>query len=184
MTPREMIAFWCDFVLQVTRRVLDRVVVDVFRISEDMAYKAHSMISPAMTRKFLQPTYDQWVALCREHGVPLIDMDSDGYIAELIPIWVESGINVCDPIEVAAHNNIVAYRRQFGRKMAYRGGIDKRAMAAGGNALRAEIQRVVPPLLKEGGFIPGCDHGVPSDVSWPNFVDYTRQLAELCGWLG
>jgi uroporphyrinogen decarboxylase-like protein len=179
----EMIEFWCDFVLTVTRRVLDKVVIDAFHISEDMAYKAHSMISPAMTRDFLQPSYKKWVALCREYGVPIIDMDSDGYIAELIPIWIESGIIVCDPIEVAAHNDIVEYRQMFGTKMAYKGGIDKRAIAKGGDVLRDEVQRVVPPMLEAGGFIPSCDHGVPSDISWPNFIDYTRQLAELCGWL-
>ena len=53
----------------------------------------------------------------------------------------------------------------------------------GGQVIRDELQRVVPPLLKDGGFIPGCDHGVPHDISWPNFIDYTRLLAELTGWL-
>jgi uroporphyrinogen decarboxylase len=67
--------------------------------------------------------------------------------------------------------------------MAYIGGIDKRALASGGNILRAEVLRVVPPLLAEGGFIPACDHAVPPDVSWPNFVAYTHFLAQLMGWL-
>ena len=179
----DMVDFWREFVLAVTRRVLERVTIDVLHISEDMAYKAHSMISPAMTREFLQPSYDAWVALAREFGVPIVDMDSDGYIGELIPIWIESGINVCDPIEVAAHNDIVEFRRTFGRTMAYRGGVDKRALAKGGEVMREEVMRVVPPLFKDGGFIPSCDHGVPSDISWPNFIDYSRLLAELCGWL-
>jgi hypothetical protein len=42
---------------------------------------------------------------------------------------------------------------------------------------------VIPPLLETGGFIPGCDHGVPPDISWPNFIEYTRLLAQLTGWL-
>jgi hypothetical protein len=67
--------------------------------------------------------------------------------------------------------------------MAYLGGLDKRALAAGGETMRAELLRVVPTLLEEGGFIPGCDHGVPPDISWPNFVEYTRLLAQLTGWL-
>ena len=33
--------------------ILDKVQLDVVHFSEDMAYKAHSMISPAMTRRFL-----------------------------------------------------------------------------------------------------------------------------------
>jgi hypothetical protein len=66
--------------------------------------------------------------------------------------------------------------------MAYHGGVDKRAIAKGGEVMRAEVMRVAP-LLKDGGFIPGCDHGVPPDISWPNFVAYARLLAELTGWL-
>jgi uroporphyrinogen decarboxylase len=101
----------------------------------------------------------------------------------LIPIWIEAGVNCTRPVEVAAHNDIVAYRRQYGKKMAYRQGIDKRCVAAGGEALRSEVMRIVPPLLEDGGFLPGVDHGVPPDISWPNFVDLTRLLAELTGWL-
>ncbi|MFW6061422.1 MAG: hypothetical protein ACOC93_01310 [Planctomycetota bacterium] len=177
----EMAAFWREFVSAVLGRILERVTPDRLFINEDMAYKAHSMISPAMTRRFCQPSYDRWVAQARAARVPIVDMDSDGYVGELIPIWIESGINVCDPMEVAAHNDIVACREQFGRQMAYRGGVDKRAMARGGSALRQELRRL-EPVVRDGGFIPGCDHGVPSDVSWPDFVDYARLLAEMTGW--
>jgi len=179
----EMAEFWTDFVLQTLEPILERVEIDRVLISEDMAYKAHSMISPAMVRRFLLPAYEAWVSAVKAAGCPIVEMDSDGYIGELIPIWIEAGINCCSPIEVAAGNDIVAYRRQFGRKMAYSGGIDKRCLAAGGEEMRAEVMRVVPPLLEEGGFIPGCDHGVPPDISWPNFVEYSRLLAQLTGWL-
>jgi uroporphyrinogen decarboxylase len=163
--------------------VLARVAPDQVGFSEDMAYKEFSMISPAMVRKFLVPAYERWVDEIRASGCEIVFMDSDGQIEELIPIWIESGINCCGPIEVAAGNDIVDFRRQFGRDMAYIGGIDKRAIAAGGDVMRAEVMRVVPPLLEEGGFIPGCDHGVPPDISWPDFVAYSRLLAELTGWL-
>ena len=179
----DMCEFWGDFVAGTLDRILKHVQLDSVGISEDMAYKAHSMISPAMVRKFLMPQYVRWVDQIKSSGCPIIDMDSDGEISVLIPLWIEAGINVCDPIEVAAGNDIVAYRERFGRKMGYTGGIDKRAIAAGGDVMRDEVMRVVPPLLKDGGFIPGCDHGVPPDISWPNFIEYTRLLAQLTGWL-
>lgn len=180
---QEMVDFWTDFGLQTLEPILDQVELDYVQVSEDMAYKAHSMISPAMTRRFLLPTWKQWTEVIKASGCPIVSMDSDGYTAELLPIWIEAGLNCCFPTEVAAGNDIVAYRRQYGRQMAYLGGLDKRALAAGGEKLRAEVMRVVPPLLEEGGFIPGCDHGVPPDISWPNFVDYARLLAQLTGWL-
>ena len=179
---KEMIAFWTDFVARVLENTLRQVVLDEVHLSEDMAYKSFSMISPAMTREFLLPAYRCWGEIIRSAGVPLYGMDSDGYIGQLIPIWIEAGINVCDPIEVAAGNDIVAFRRQFGRRMAYKGGVDKRIMAAGGQAIVDEIDRL-KPVLQSGGYIPSCDHGIPSDVSWPNFVRYTGLLAQATGWL-
>ena len=179
----EMAEFWTDFVSATVGRISEHVQLDALRLSEDMAYKAHSMISPQMVRQFLMPAYRRWVREIVDSGCPIIDMDSDGHIEVLIPLWIESGINVCDPIEVAAGNDIIAYRERFGTQMAYRGGIDKRAIAAGGTVMRDEVLRVVPPLLHEGGFIPSCDHGVPPDISWPNFVEYARLLGQLTGWL-
>lgn len=153
---------------------------DVVQISEDMAYKAHSMISPAMARRFLVPCYRRWVQAIRGAGCPIVNMDSDGYIADLIPLWIEAGINCCNPIDVAAGNDIVEYRQRFGRQMAYVGGIDKRAMAAGGEALRAEVMRVAP-LITEGGYIPTCDHGVPAEVPYEDRIYYRRRCVELGG---
>ncbi|HHV96869.1 MAG TPA: hypothetical protein GXX37_10430 [Clostridiaceae bacterium] len=67
--------------------------------------------------------------------------------------------------------------------MAYRGGIDKRAIAKDGKEMENEVMRVVPPLLKGGGIIPGCDQGVSLDISWPNFIEYTRLLLKRTSWL-
>jgi hypothetical protein len=85
-------------------------------------------------------------------------------------------------MEVAAGNDIGEFRRLYGRAMAYRGGVDKRAIAKGGEVIREELQRI-EPVVRDGGYIPGCDHGVPADVSWPAFVDYGRLLAQMTGWL-
>jgi len=179
----EMISYWTDFVSKTMAPILENVAVDSVGISEDMAYKAHSMISPAMVRRFLLPAYNRWIPEIKASGCPIVDMDSDGYVGELIPIWLEAGINVCDPIEVAAGNDLVEYRQIHGKKMAYRGGIDKRSIAKGGEVIKNEVMRVVPPLLEDGGYIPGCDHGVPHDISWQNFIEYSRLLAELTGWI-
>jgi len=178
----EMAAFWTDFVARVLERILSRVVPDSVLISEDMAYKQRSMISPEMVRRFCQPSWARWCGRLAAAGCPLVDIDSDGFIGELIPLWIESGANCCNPIEVAAGNDLCEFRRRFGRTMAYHGGVDKRAIARGGEAIRRELARL-EPVVADGGYIPGCDHGVPSDISWGNFLDYARLLAEMTGWL-
>ncbi len=171
----EMIEFWERYVLEIMEKAFAVYTPEMVHFSEDMAYKGHSMLSPEMCRKFLLPTWKRWGECAKAHGVPLFAVDSDGYIGELIPLWIEAGVDACDPVEVAAGNDIVRFRREYGRDMAYRGGVDKREMARGGRHIEAEIERL-KPVIRSGGFIPGCDHGVPSDVSWPDFVHYVRCL--------
>jgi uroporphyrinogen decarboxylase len=178
---REMIEFWTDFVSKTIRHVLESDVVDRILINEDMAYKEKPMISPEMTRSFLQPTWTRWAKEFRQANVPIIDEDSDGKVDLLIPIWIESGINSCNPIEVAAGNDISEYRNMFGRQIAFRQGVDKRCIAKGGTVIEDEMSRI-SPVAKDGGYIPGCDHGVPFDISLHNFIQYARLLAEMTGW--
>ena len=55
-------------------------------------------------------------------------------------------------------------------------------MAKGGRVIEEEIRRIAP-VIRDGGFIPSCDHGIPSDVSWPDFVYYIKLLAQATGWM-
>ena len=178
---RDMVAFWTDYVSRLLIKVVPHVKLDIFHISEDMAYKVKAMISPEMTMEYLGPCYRQWGDIIKSHNCPIYAVDSDGFIGELIPVWIECGLNACDPIEVAAGNDINEFRKSFGRKMAYRGSIDKRAMAKGGQVIRDEMARI-EPVVKDGGFIPSCDHGIPSDVAWPQMLEYCDLLARMTGW--
>ena len=178
---RDMVAFWKDYISSLLMKVVPYANVDYLHVSEDMAYKVKAMISPDMTRSFLGECYRQWGEILRSHGCPLYMVDSDGFIGELIPVWIECGINVCDPMEVAAGNDIVELRQTFGKKMAFRGGVDKREMAKGGQSIRDEMARI-EPVIRDGGYIPMCDHGIPSDVAWPQFLEYCDLLARTTGW--
>jgi hypothetical protein len=178
----DMARFWMEFCSATMAPILDRVVPDMLHFSEDMAFKEKPMISPEMTRQFCAPCYRRWIEEAKSAGTPLFGVDSDGRIDLLVPVWLECGVNVVDPMEVAAGNDINELRARFGKRLAFQGGIDKRAMAAGRGVLRAELARI-RPVIEDGGYIPSCDHGVPPDISWPNFQDYSLQLAELTGWL-
>ncbi len=179
---QDMVDFWEQFVVQLLERIFEHHVPDYVLICEDMAYKEKPMIGPDMCRQFLLACWRRWGDLSRQAGVPIYEVDSDGHAGQLIPVWIEAGLNCNSPQEVAAGNDLPAYRRAFGTRMAYRGGVDKRAMAKGGQVLRDEIDRL-RPAIDAGGYIPGCDHGIPADVSWPNFVEHCRLLAEATGWL-
>jgi len=59
-----------------------------------------------------------------------------------------------------------------------RGGIDKRVMAAGADAIDRELERIMPFMRRRGGYIPTSDHGVPEEVSFENYMHYRRRMLE------
>jgi uroporphyrinogen decarboxylase len=177
-----MVEFYDSFMSELLVMAFQLVVPDVLCITEDMGYKMHSMISPKMARRYLAPCWKHASDIAMEAGVPLRNVDSDGNMHEMLPIWMESGVNMCEPIEIAAGNDLARMRKESGMGMALHGGIDKRAMAAGGSVLQQEMARI-HPVVGEGGYIPSCDHAVPPDVSWPNFLEYGKLLAKETGWL-
>jgi len=174
---QEMMDYMADFCCACGKRALEEVDLDYILLWEDMAYKSSTLISPQMFRQFMLEPYKKLTSFIRERGVDLIIVDSDGYAEPLIPLWLEGGVNGFYPIERAANMDSVHLRKRFGRELRLLGGIDKRAMIAGPEAIDMELASIAP-LLKEGGFIPWCDHHVPPDVSLENYLYYVKRMKE------
>ncbi len=158
--------------------VLKEVEVDTVFIWEDMCYKGGPLISPAMFREFILPGYKKLTSFLRDHGVTLVQVDSDGDVWKLIPLWIEGGVTVIYPFEVAAGMDIVEVRKAFPR-LAISGGVDKRALVEGKEAIDRELEYRIPFMLNQGGFIPTIDHMVSSDVSFENFKYYREKLNQM-----
>ena len=158
--------------------VLKEVEVDTVFIWEDMCYKGGPLISPAMFCEFILPGYKKLTSFLRDHGVTLVQVDSDGDVWKLIPLWIEGGVTVIYPFEVAAGMDIVEVRKAFPR-LAISGGVDKRALVEGKEAIDRELEYRIPFMLNQGGFIPTIDHMVSSDVSFENFKYYREKLNQM-----
>ena len=99
---------------EVIKRALKDLKIQQAAFWEDMCYKAGPLISPAMVRKFMMPRYKKITDLLHNYGVDVIYLDSDGNVEQLIPLWLEVGINLIWPFEVAAGNDVVALRKKYG----------------------------------------------------------------------
>jgi len=174
---QEMMDYMAGFCCACAKRALEDVELDYILLWEDMAYKHAPLISPEMFRRFMLNPYKKLTGFIRDHGVNLIIVDSDGYAEPLIPLWIEGGVNGFYPIERAAEMDSIHLRKRFGRELRLLGGIDKRAMIAGAKAIDDELAYVAP-LLKEGGYVPWCDHHVPPDVSLENYLYYIKRMKE------
>jgi len=169
-----------EFSMAMLRKALQEAPVTLVQFWEDMCYRGGPLISPDMFRTFMMPRYKRITDLIRSLNVDIIFVDSDGKVDELIPLWLESGINGVFPMEQAAGNDIHAYRRKFGRNLLMSGGIDKRALARGKDAIDQELKDKLS-LVDKGGYVPTVDHSIPPDVSYDNFCYYWKQKKRLLG---
>lgn len=169
-----------DLMIAVTDEVLKHTKIDVFWFWEDMAYNHGSLIDPRVFRRFALPNYRRVVEFLHSRGIRYIGLDSDGDITELIPLWLDAGINFLWPFEVAAGMDVVAVRREYGHALALGGGIAKSAVAQGGQTMRQEVDRVMS-LVEDGGYIPELDHGAPPDITWERFGEYMEYLLHRLG---
>ena len=156
------------------------VTFDYAGMWEDICFKRGPLISPKMFREMCGPWYRRITDLLARYGCNIVQLDCDGRIDDLLPIWIESGVNCAFPIEVGDWADPVAMRRRYGRGLLLRGGFDKHILARGPEAIRAEVQRLAP-LVEEGGFIPHCDHRVPADVTMANYIFYVEEAKRVWG---
>lgn len=167
----EMMEFYADFVIETARPVLQRIRVDYFTLNEDLSMKNGPLLSPETYRRFILPHLKRLVAFFRAHGTRYFAIDTDGDPTVLIPLFLEAGVDTMWPIERAAGVSPQAWRRRFGRDLRLWGGVDKRVLGRGPDAVKAHLREFIP-LIEEGGFIPTVDHTVPPDVSWDDFRRY------------
>ena len=102
-------------------------------------------------------------------------VDTDGNFEVLIPLFLESGVEGFGPIERAANLDPLSLRRKYGNAFFMIGGIDKRVLTEGRDAVDVELKHVIPPLIEQGGFIPTIDHSIPPDVPLDSFKYYLER---------
>lgn len=151
------------------------IIPDFILIWEDMAYKNGSLISPIHFKTFMFPYLKKLISFVRNKGIDIVVVDSDGDIEELLPIFINAGINTIFPFEVQAGMDIIAVRKQYGRRFAIIGGIDKRSLVDK-RKIKSELDIKMPYMLQNNGYIPSLDHSVPPNITFENFLFYVNLI--------
>ncbi|MDP6153118.1 MAG: uroporphyrinogen decarboxylase family protein [Phycisphaeraceae bacterium] len=154
---------------------------DACSMWEDMCYNAGPLLPPDLFKQFLVPQYKRITGQLRAGGCDVVYLDSDGDIRELIPMWLEAGVNCMFPLEIGTWGiDPVELREQYGKDLLMMGGFDKHILARTKQEIEAEVHRLAP-VVDESGFIPFCDHRVPPDVPLENYVFYVETVRSVWG---
>jgi uroporphyrinogen decarboxylase len=168
------------FTVRLIERVLRDVEIDFATFSEPIGGNDRPLLSPKTYAQFVLPTYLPIMEALRRHGVETIVFMTYANARALLPGVVDAGFDCLWACEVNPEAmDYREIRRRFGRDLRLIGGIDLDTLREGKEAIRAEMEAKVPPLLAQGGYIPLADGRVRTDMPYENYAYYRRLLEEL-----
>lgn len=167
--------------VRVLEKITKHLTIDQLSIHEDMAGKTAPMIGPATVEEYLKPYYLKSWKLVKDRGTKLFCQDSDGNMNPLIDIFMECGVNIFYPCEPMGGMDIVALRKKYGNKIAFRGGIDKHVIRTDKESIDRELAYKMQPCMMDGGIVFSLDHRIPNGTSLENYIYYIDRAREILG---
>ena len=171
---------YSDFTCQLVERILSEVQADAALFSEPIGGNHGPLISPTMYSDFVLSSYQPILEILSAHGVTTYIYRTYANTRALLPAVVKAGFNclwACESDPVAM--DYLDIHQEFGKQLRLIGGIDSDALRQSREDIQRAVMRVVPPLLKDGGYIPLADGRVREDVSYPNYLYYRKLLEQV-----
>ncbi|MDA0322937.1 MAG: hypothetical protein O2923_09515 [Verrucomicrobia bacterium] len=175
----EIVETLCTLACSTLERVVCDVEFDFGSGWEDICFNSGPIVGVDFMRDIVAPRYKRITDLLRKHGCQVAWTDTDGNILPVIDSFLAGGLNCMFPVEVHAGSDPVEMRKRW-PGILMQGGVCKMELAKGPDAIRTELERLLP-FVKEGGFLPGVDHRVPANVSLENYKVYLKLKRDMFG---
>lgn len=157
-----------------TGRFLDLAghYIHVFRTADDLATQRGPLMSPETFRTLLKPFYKEYFDFVKSKTDAKIFYHSCGNATDLIDDLAEIGVDILNPVQVAAMGDTAELKARFGEKIVFWGAIDTQHVLPHGTPeeVEAEVKRRIRDLAPGGGYVVGPVHNIQPDVPPENIV--------------
>lgn len=117
---------------------------DIFFMGNDLGSQLDLLISPECFDRFLLKSFKRLVDVAKKHNKKVL-LHSCGSIYKIIPRLIDIGVDALNPIQALARGmDAETLGREFGRDLAFVGGIDTQNLLVNGTPddIRREVHRV------------------------------------------
>ena len=169
--------------------VIEACKPDMCFVWEDCCGSTGPFIAPDIFASTMAPWYREWKEYLVSMGVPWIMLDTDGDPGPLVRQWYEAGVDCLQPWEVNSVD-MLQFAEAF-PEYVMMGGIYKHMFEPGDpaqvgrfksrnlfDAIDGELERIVAPMVKRGGYIAALDHWAFWGTTYNGYRHYTEQLAK------
>jgi len=164
-----ILAVECD----IASTFLDAVgpYLDAFAFKDDIAMQSGPVISPKMFRALIKPRLKKLIEVIKGKTRAKIWYHSCGSVYYAVRDLIEIGVDILNPIQVAAKDMDTArLKREFGNHLAFWGAIDTQSVLPFGTPqdVESEVKLRLRDLAPGGGYVLASVHNIEPDVPGAN----------------
>jgi hypothetical protein len=177
---KEYMRIQSQFTARLVEIALEQVEIDAAIFSEPIGGNHGPLISPEMYEEFALENYLPILAVLEQNNVRWVIVRTYANARVLIPKMLEYGFNCLWACEVNTESmDYRDLRSCFGKDLRLIGGIDLDILREDKVAIKRELEKIVPNLVADGGYIPLADGRVRADIPFENYVYYRQLLSDL-----
>ena len=154
--------------------------------TSDFGMQDRPLISPDLYREFFKEPYKRLFSEVRKVAPHAkIWLHSCGSVRQLIPEFIESGVDVLNSLQPkAAGMDSFELKKEFGRELVFHGGLDIQAGGITGTVEQAidETKRRIDAFAPGGGYILAPSNHFMQDVPMENFFAVYKTALEYGGY--
>lgn len=169
-----------DYTLRHLAWVIDErgVTFDALWFFADLCFKNGMLLPPAVYREHVLPLHREFRRFCDERGLAFM-LHCDGDVRGFVPLAIEAGFDVIQPLEARAGNDVREFKARWGDRITFMGNINADLIARGTpDEIRHEVTTKLATAMAGGGYIYHIDHSVPPTVSLENYRLLVQLLKE------
>jgi uroporphyrinogen decarboxylase len=175
---REMVRAHMDLLIVCLQHCLSLgVKPDGIFLADDFGCTRGLLFSPAMWRDIFKPQYARLAKFLHSENISLW-LHSCGDVRELIPDLIDVGLDVLQPLQVAAGMDVRELLPEYGEQLVFFGNIAAAAMSGPAEPLESEIREKLALGSQRGGYIYHSDHSIPPEVSFDRYRQIMRWVRQ------
>jgi uroporphyrinogen decarboxylase len=150
--------------------------IEWVEIGDDLGGQNGPLISPKMYRELLKPIHADVIKSIKEHpSNPKVMYHSCGSIKVFIPDFIELGVDILNPIQVAAKGIVPSeIKKEFGNELCFLGGVDSQHLMPTGTPQQVseQVKRRIQEMGVGGGYVLAPSHNIGDDVPLENILAF------------
>lgn len=175
---RDLVEISTEYYLKLAAWAIDEGA-DIIFSGDDLADNRGPLFNPRLFEEIFFPGFKRLVGGVKDAGAYYIK-HTDGNIWDLIPYFIDAGIDCLDPIEKPASMDMRKVKKEYGKYLAVKGNIDCRYTLTQGTAddVKAEVRRCIAEASPGGGHIISSSNSIHSGVNTQNYTAMLDAIRE------